>query len=76
MIAACKKWHYLTVQSFSALLRGITSNDQEDFYCLYCCHSCSTKEKLKKHEAVYNDHDYCYLEMSDEDRGAAHNIVI
>ena len=25
------------------------------------------KRKLKKHEKLCNDHDYCYVEMSDED---------
>ena len=25
------------------------------------------KWKLKKHEKLCNDHDYCYVEMSDED---------
>ena len=25
------------------------------------------RKKLKKHEKVCNDHDYCYVEMPDED---------
>ena len=50
MITNGKKWHYLAVKSLSALLRGITSNHKEDFYCLNCSHSYSTKEKLEKHE--------------------------
>ena len=49
-----------------ALFKGITSNHKGDFYCLNCFHSYSTKEKLKKHQKVCNDHDHCYLEMSDE----------
>ena len=67
MIPDGKKWHYLTVKRLSALLRGITSNHKKDFHCLICFHSYSTKEKLKKHEKVCNDHDYCYVEMPDED---------
>ena len=67
MIADGKKWHYLTVKSLSALLRGITSNHKEDFYCLNCFHLYSTKNKLKKHVRVCNDHDYCYIEMPNED---------
>ena len=67
MITDGKKWHYLTVKSFSAYLERIKSNHKEDFYCLNCFHSYSAKEKLKKHEKVYNDHDYCYLEMPDKD---------
>ena len=34
-----KKWHYLAVKKLSALLRGITSNNHRDFYCLNCLHS-------------------------------------
>ena len=28
----------------------------------------SKKEKLKKHEKICNDHDYCYVEMPDKDK--------
>ena len=59
MITDGKKWHYFTVKSLSALLIGITSNHKKEFHCLICFHSYSTKEKLKKHEKVCNDHDYC-----------------
>ena len=31
-----------------------------------CFHSYSTKNKPKKHEKVYNDHDYCNVEMPNE----------
>ena len=69
MITDGTKWHYLAVKSLSALLRGITSNHNEDFYCLNCFHSCSTKEKLEKHEKVCNDHDHCYVEiLNDKDK--------
>ena len=67
MIPNRKKWHYLTVKGFSALLRGIALNHKEDFYYLNCFHSYSTKEKLKKHDKVCNDHDYCYVEKSNKD---------
>ena len=33
MISNGEKWHYLTVQNLSGLLRGITSNHNADFYC-------------------------------------------
>ena len=62
-----KKWHCLAVKSLSALLRGITSNHNGDFYCLNCFHSYRTETILKKHDQVCNDHDYCYIEMPDED---------
>ena len=67
MITDGKKWHYLTAKSLSALLRRITSNQNRDFYCLNCFYSYNTKEKLKKHERVCNDHDHCYLEMPNEE---------
>ena len=48
MITDGKKWHYLAVKSLSALLRGITSTNNEEFYCLNCPHSCRSKNILKK----------------------------
>ena len=45
------------------LLRGITSNHVEDFYCLNFFHLYSTK-KHKKHYNACKYHDYCYIEMS------------
>ena len=47
----------------SALFRGITSNHNEDFYCLNCFCSYSTENKLKKHKKICENHDYGYLEM-------------
>ena len=35
-------------------------------YCLNYFHSYSTKEKLEKHGKVCNEHDYCYVEMPNE----------
>ena len=64
MITDGKKWHYLAMKSLSALLRGITSNHDGDFYCLNCFHTYSTKNKPIKHEMVCNDHGYCYVEKT------------
>ena len=61
-----KRWHYLAVRSLPALLRGITSNHHGDFYCLNCFHSYTTHNKLKKHERVCNNHDYCRVDMPKE----------
>ena len=66
MITDNKKWHYLSVKSISKLLRGITSNHNGDFYCLNCFHLCSTKNKLKKHERICKNHDFCHVKMPDE----------
>ena len=48
MITDGTKWHYFAVNMLSALLSGVTSNHNGDFYCLNCFHSYSTKNKLKK----------------------------
>ena len=37
-------WHYLAIKNISGLLRGITSNHNQDFYCLNCLHSYRTKK--------------------------------
>ena len=58
-----KNWHYVTVKSTSRLLRGITSNHNGDFYCLNCFHSYTTKNKLKKHEKICKDYDFCHVKM-------------
>ena len=39
-----EKWHYLTVRSLSALLKGTKSNHKGDSYCLNCFHSYRTKK--------------------------------
>ena len=66
MIADGKKRHYLAVK-LSALLRGITSKHDGDFYCLNCLHLFSIENELKKHANVCKDHDYCYVEMPNKD---------
>ena len=63
MIADCKKWHYLTITNLSALLQGNSSNHEGYFYCLNCFNSYITKNKLKEHEEICNNHDSCRIEM-------------
>ena len=60
MIADGEKWHYLAVKRLSALFREITGNNHGDFYCLNCL------DKFKKYKKVCKNHDYCYLEISEE----------
>ena len=38
-----------------------------DFYCLNSLQSYPTENKLKKHKKVCDNHDYCYVEMPEED---------
>ena len=66
MITDGKKWHYLAVRSLSALFRGITSSNNEDFCCLNCFHSYRTLNKLKKHKKVCNNHEYWHIDMPKE----------
>ena len=62
------KWHYLAVKTISRLFRGITSNNNGDFYCLGCLHSFRTDNALKKHARLYENHDYCEIVMPTEDK--------
>ena len=67
MITEGEKWHYLAVKKLSALLRGITSNHNEDFYCSNCFRAYTTENKLESHKKVCENYDYCFVEMSNED---------
>ena len=59
-------WHYLAVRSLPALLRGTSSRNNGDFYCLNCFRSYCTLNKLKKHERVCNNHGYCHVDMPEK----------
>ena len=63
MIGDVKKYHYLAVTNLSALLQKISSNHKEDFYCLNCFNSYTTKNKLKEHEEICNNHNSYRIEM-------------
>ena len=67
MIGNGENWHYLVVKSLSGLLTGITSNHKEDFFCLNCFHWYKTKNKLEAHKKIFENHDYCRVEMPTED---------
>ena len=63
MITAGNKWHYLAIINFSTLLAKKSSNHEGDFYCLNCFNSYTTKNKLKAHEEICNNHDSCHIQM-------------
>ena len=63
MITDSEKWHYLAVTNLSTLLQGNSSNHEGDFYCLNCFNSYTSKNKLKEHEEICNNHDSCRIEM-------------
>ena len=60
--------YYLAVKKWSALLHRITSNHKGDFYCLNSLNSfrTETENKLKSHEKVCKNKDFCGIVMSSE----------
>ena len=67
MIIDGEKWHYTAVKRLSGLLRGVTGNNNDDFYSLNCFHSYRTEKKLEKHNNICENYDYCHVEMPNED---------
>ena len=57
MISNGEKQHYLDPNNLEALLEGNSSNHHGDFYCLNCFNSYTSKNKLKEHEEICNNHD-------------------
>ena len=55
------------VRSLSRLFRGITANDNGDFYCFGCLHSFRTDNALKRHDKLCGNNDYCHVEMPTKD---------
>lgn len=66
MITDKHKWHYVTIKSISDLFRDITGKNNGDYYCLNCFHWYRTEDKLKEHELICTNHDYCNLISPDE----------
>ena len=62
-----RRWNYLAVKKLSALLRGITLKNNDDFYCLNCLHSFRTKNKLEFHKRVCENKDFCDVILPSED---------
>ena len=67
MITNGEKWHYRAVKNLSALLNGITSNHNGHFHCLNCFRAYTTKNKLEAHKKICENHEYCHVEMPNED---------
>ena len=63
MIGDGEKNHYLAITNPSGLLQGNSSNHEGDFYCLNCFNSYTSKNKLKEHEEICNNHDSYRIEM-------------
>ena len=75
MITDGEKWHYLTVRSLSALLRDVTGNIHGDFYCSNCFRAYTKENEPESHKKVCENHDYCCVEMSNEDAMKASFII-
>ena len=56
-------WHYLAIKSIPALLRGVTSTHNGDFYCLNCFHSYRTSNKPQENEKLCQTHDFCNFKL-------------
>ena len=56
-------WYYLAVKGISALLKGITSKHDDDFYCSNCFHSFRTETKLTSNEKVCKNKGFCGIVM-------------
>ena len=67
MITDGEKWQYLALKSISALFRGITGNNNGDFYYLNCFQSYATENRFKKHKKICENHGYCYVEKPEEE---------
>ena len=65
MINNGKNFHYLAVTNLSALFKRISSNHDGYFSRLNCFSPYTTKNKLKEHEEICNNHDSCRIEMSE-----------
>ena len=63
MISNGEKWHYTAVTRLSGLLRGVTSNHNDVFYCLNSFHAFRTKNKLEEHKNICENHEYSHAEM-------------
>ena len=69
------QWHYLAIKKISALLRGIISKNNGDFYCLNCLHSFRTKNKLELHKRVCENKDFCNVITPSEDNNKILELV-
>ena len=61
-----KKWHFCAAKRLSALLRGITSKKNGNFYRLNFPHSFRTKGKLESHKKALENMDFCNVNMTSD----------
>ena len=54
-------------KSFSRLMRDISSNAHEKYYCFGCFHSFTCESTLEKHTQLCKDHSFCKIKLPDND---------
>ena len=67
MITDNGKWLYLTIKKLPSLFPEIKSKNNGGSCCLNCLHSFRTENKLKEHENICKNIDYCYIEIPKEE---------
>ena len=55
-------WHYFSVTKLFALLLGVTSKHNSDFYCLSCLHFLKKNNKPKSHKKYLKRRMFAELE--------------
>ena len=61
-------WHYIAIKNIPALLRGVSSTHDGDYYCVNCFHSYRTESSLKKHEELCANNNFSLIKMPTEDK--------
>lgn len=73
------KWHFLALpneldngikrpyNSLCRLMRDVSSNTHDNYYCLGCFHSFKTKNSLEKHEELCKNNTFAKIELPDDD---------
>ena len=61
-------WHYIATKKIPALLRGVSSTHDGDYYCSNCFHSYRTESSLKKHEELFVNNNFSLIKMPTEDK--------
>ena len=74
-----EKWHFLALksikllddtykptQAFSRLMKNISSNSQENYYCYACFHTFRTQSKLNEHNKLCKDRKNCPVKVPKE----------
>ena len=59
-------WYYLGIKNLSTFLIGITSKHHGNLHWLNCLYSFRTENKLKSHEKIFKNKNFCGIVMPSE----------